>query len=77
MQGRYDEAMETFQKIIERDPLNTPTYSNYSYNALAAGNLPVAEDMIDKVLEFSPNSIFANFQLARINLAKGQLAEAR
>jgi len=33
--------------------------------------------MIDKVLEFSPKSIFANFQLARINLAKGQLAEAR
>jgi len=77
MQGRYDEAMGTFQKIIDRDPLNTPTYSNYSYNALAAGNLPVAEDMIDKVLEFSPKSIFANFQLARINIAKGQLAEAR
>ena len=77
MQGRYDEAMETFQKIIERDPLNSPTYSNYSYNALAAGKLPVAEEMIDKVLEFSPKSIFANFQLARINLAKGQLAAAR
>jgi adenylate cyclase len=77
MQGRYDEAMETFQKIIERDPLNTPTYSNYSYNALAAGNLPVAEEMIDKVLEFSPKSIFANFQLARIFMAKGELAEAK
>lgn len=77
MQGRYDEAMETFQKIIDRDPLNTPTYSNYSYNALAAGNLPVAEEMIRKVLEFSPKSIFANFQLARINMARGNLDEAR
>jgi tetratricopeptide (TPR) repeat protein len=77
MQGRYDEAMETFQKIIDRDPLNAPTYSNYSYNALAAGNLPVAEDMIGKVLEFKPDSVFANFQLARVYMAKGELEEAR
>jgi adenylate cyclase len=76
-QGRYDEAMGTFQRIIDRDPLNTPTYSNYSYNALAAGNLPLAEEMIEKVLEFSPKSIFANFQLARIFLAKGELDKAK
>jgi TolB-like protein/thioredoxin-like negative regulator of GroEL len=76
MQGRYDEAMETFQKIIDRDPLNTPTYSNYSYNALAAGNLPVAEKMIRKALEFSPNSVFANFQLTRVYLAQGNLPAA-
>ncbi len=77
MQGRYDEAMGTFQKIIDRDPLNTPTYSNYSYNALAAGKLEIAQQMIGKVLEFSPNSIFANFQLSRVYLAKGELDEAR
>jgi adenylate cyclase len=77
MQGRYDEAMGTFQKIINRDPLNVPTYSNYSYNALAAGKLSVAEDMIGKVLEFRPDSIFANFQMARVQMAKGQLETAR
>ena len=77
IQGRYDEAMGTFQKIIDRDPLNTPTYSNYSYNALAAGNLPVAEQMIGKVLEFSPKSVFANFQMARIHMAEGDLVEAK
>ncbi len=77
MQGRYDAAMEMFHKIIERDPLNTPTYSNYSYNALAAGNLPLAEEMIRKVLEFSPKSVFANFQLARVYMAKGELSNAK
>jgi adenylate cyclase len=76
MQGRYDEAMGMFQIIIDRDPLNTPTYSNYSYNALAAGELEIAEQMIGKVLEFSPKSIFANFQMTRILLAKGDLHEA-
>lgn len=76
MQGRYDEAMGMFQKIIDRDPLNTATYSNYSYNALAAGELEVAEEMIGKVLEFSPKSIFAHFQLARIHLAKGDIEAA-
>jgi len=64
------------QKIINRDPLKTPAYSNYSYYALAAGNLPVAEEMIGKVLEFSPKSVFANFQLARIHLAQGDLPAA-
>jgi tetratricopeptide (TPR) repeat protein len=68
--------METLQKIIDRDPLNTPAYSNYSYYALAAGNLPVAKEMIGKVLEFSPKSVFANFQLARIYLAQGDLPAA-
>lgn len=77
IQGRYDEAMGMFQKIIDRDPLNTPTYSNYSYNALAAGELELAEQMIRKALEFSPKSVFAHFQLARINLAKGDIAAAK
>ena len=75
-QGRYDESMGTLQKIINRDPLNTPAYSNYSYYALAAGDLTIAEEMIGKVLEFSPDSVFANFQLARINMAKGDVAAA-
>jgi adenylate cyclase len=75
-QGRYDESMETLQKIIDRDPLNTPAYINYSYYALAAGNLPIAEEMIGKALEFSPKSTFANFQLARIYLAQGDLPAA-
>ncbi|MBT8075303.1 MAG: tetratricopeptide repeat protein [Gammaproteobacteria bacterium] len=76
MQGRYDDAMENFQKIINRDPLNVPTYSNYSYNALAAGNLPVAEQTINKALVFSPESVFANFQLARVYLAQGNVQAA-
>jgi tetratricopeptide (TPR) repeat protein len=63
--------------IIDRDPLNSPTYSNYSYNALAAGELSVAKEMIGKVLEFSPDSVFANFQLARVYMAEGDLEEAR
>jgi TolB-like protein/Flp pilus assembly protein TadD len=75
-QGRFDEAMETFQKIINRDPLDFATYSNYSYYALAAGNLPVAEQMIAKALEFSPNSVFFNFQLARVRMAQGDLQAA-
>jgi len=76
MQGRYDEAMGMFQIIVDRDPLNTPTYSNYSYNALAAGELDIAEQMIGKALEFNPKSIFTNFQMTRVLLAKGDLYAA-
>ena len=75
--GRYDQAMEAFQAIIERDPLNTQTYSNFSMNALAAGNLDLAEQMIEKVLEFKPDSTYAYYQLARVLLANGDIAGAR
>jgi tetratricopeptide (TPR) repeat protein len=44
---------------------------------LAAGKLEIAEQMIGKVLQFSPKSIFAHFQFARIKLAEGDIAEAK
>ncbi len=75
--GRYDEAMESFQKIVDRDPLNHLTYSNYSLNALAAGKVELAEEMIQKVLEFRPESGFANYQYAKVLLAQDKVDEAR
>ncbi|MEM9530019.1 MAG: tetratricopeptide repeat protein [Pseudomonadota bacterium] len=75
--GRYDEAMESFQRIVDRDPLNHLTYSNYSLNALAAGKVAVAEDMIRKVLEFKPESGFANYQLSKVLLAQDDVTGAR
>lgn len=77
MQGRYVEAMGKFQIIIDHDPLRLPTYSNYSYNALAVGDLYMAEQLIRKVLEINPETVFANFQLARVYMAKANLAEAK
>lgn len=74
--GRYDEAMAAFQKIVDRDPLNNQTYSNYSLNALAAGELDLSERMIRKVLEFKPDSAFAHYQLAKVYLAKGEVKKA-
>lgn len=75
--GRYDEAMGAFQRIVDRDPLNHLTYSNYSLNALAAGNVELAEEMINKVLEFKPDSGFANYQLAKVLLAQDNVDAAR
>ncbi|MEM7704734.1 MAG: tetratricopeptide repeat protein [Pseudomonadota bacterium] len=75
--GRYDEAMESFQRIVDRDPLNHLTYSNYSLNALAAGKVDLAEEMISKVLEFKPDSGFANYQLSKVMLAQDNLDAAR
>ena len=75
--GRYDEAMESFQKAVDRDPLNVLTYSNYSLNALAAGRTDLAERMIKKVIEFKPDSAFAYYQLAKVYLAEGKIEEAK
>jgi len=77
MQGRYVEAMGKFQIIIDHDPLVLPTYSNFSFNALAAGDLYMAEQMIKQALEINSESVFLNFQLARVYMAKTKLAEAK
>ena len=75
--GRYDEAMASFQRIVDRDPLNHMTYSNYSLNALAAGQVSLADEMIRKVIEFKPESGFAHYQLAKVLLAQDKVTEAR
>ena len=75
--GRYDEAMAAFRAIVDRDPLNTQTYSNYSMNALVSGDIDLAERLIKKVLEFKPDSTYAHYQLSRILLAKGDIAGAK
>jgi TolB-like protein/Flp pilus assembly protein TadD len=77
MQGRYVEAMGKYQIIIDHDPLRLPTYSNYSYNALAVGDLYMAEQMVKQALEINSESVFLNFQLARVYMAKANLAEAK
>jgi len=74
--GRFDEAMASFQRILDRDPLNHKTYSNYSLNALAAGQVDLADEMIRKVIEFKPDSAFAHYQLAKVLVAQGKVAEA-
>ncbi len=75
--GNYDESLEAFQKVVDRDPLNFVTYSNYSLNALAAGKVGLAEQMIRKGLEYAPESGFFNYQLAKVLLAKGDIEGAK
>jgi len=75
--GQYDEAMDAFQAIVDRDPLNTRTYSNYSMNALAAGDIALAERTIKKVLKFKPDSTYANYRLSLVLLAQGDIAQAK
>ena len=75
--GRYDEAMGSFQRIVDRDPLNHLTYSNYSLNALATGQVSLADEMIRKVIEFKPDSGFAHYQLTKVLLAQDKVAAAR
>jgi TolB-like protein/Flp pilus assembly protein TadD len=75
--GRFDEAMESFQRILDRDPLNHKTYSNYSLNALAAGDVALADEMIRKVIEFKPDSAFAHYQLAKVLVAQDNVSEAQ
>jgi TolB-like protein/Flp pilus assembly protein TadD len=74
--GRYDEAMGVFQKIIDRDPLSHTVYSNYSYTALAAGDVELAESLIRKAIEFRPSMSFANYHLSRVLLARGAIEDA-
>ena len=65
------------QTIIDHDPLELPTYSNFSFYALAAGDHYMAEHTVKQALEINPESAFLNFQLARVYMAKAELTDAK
>ena len=69
--------MGKFQILIDHDPLELPTYSNFSFYALAAGDHYMAEHTVKQALEINPESAFLNFQLARVYMAKAELTDAK
>jgi len=74
--GRFDEGLKYLQMGADRDPLEPEVYSNIGRTYEAVGDYDRAEASFRKVLELSPDYIGISHRLARLNLLRGEYAQA-
>jgi len=74
--GRLDEAINLFQRSLERDPVSASTYNNLGLAFFAADRLTEAEEAYRKALELAPQRAVSHNNLALTLLALGRGEEA-
>jgi len=77
LHGNYDEALRLWRKILEREPLFWPSRMNIGDVLRMMGDTAGAIREQEKVLEQSPENVFAHHYLAISHLTAGQFASAR
>ncbi len=77
--GRAAQSLEWFDKALDDPYYKTPwvALANAGVCAGKTGNLARAEDSFRRVLEFQPQSAVALYELARLNVGKGDYLRAR
>jgi len=75
--GRMTEAIAATRKAIELDPLSSAAWSNLSTMYFAdATQFRESREALDRALAINPESSFANFNLATLELLEGRAQEA-
>lgn len=75
-QGRYDEAIELFTRLIDRNPTSASYYNNRGLVYFQSGQLDEAFADYNKALALNPNLDGVYNNRANYHAAKGQLLEA-
>ncbi len=78
-QGKYDQAMKLFQKVIDAKSYQTPwlALTNAGLCAKSKGLAEEAEGFLRKALETNPNFSPALFEMAKFSLEHGSSLSAR
>jgi adenylate cyclase len=74
--GRFDQSLKYLQMGADRDPLEPEAFSNIGRTYEATGDYDRAEASFRKALELSPDYIGISHRLARLNLLRGEYAQA-
>lgn len=74
--GRYDEAIESFKRVIEKFPDNYEGYNNLGLSYLKNNNLDQAVDTLEKAIGLKPDSPSVYFALGESYFAKGESEKA-
>lgn len=75
--GRPGVAVEGLQRAARLDPLNPGVRYNLAYFAFLAGELALADAVLDRVFAQAPDYLGAHMVRAQVALARGELAAAR
>jgi len=74
--GNPADSLNRYRQVLERDPLNLLQRRYMARVLYYAGRLDEAESVIGQVLEVNPSFPAAHYELGRILLARGQVAQA-
>ena len=74
--GSSEVALAQFRKMLERDPLNLLSRRYVARACYYAGRLDEAEAMLRQVLALEPAFPATHYELGRVLLARGQVAQA-
>lgn len=66
LESRFDEAVRSYQDLLEQDPRNASAYYNLAVAFLAQKKTEQAKQAFQKVLEFDPNNEAAQKELAKL-----------
>jgi tetratricopeptide (TPR) repeat protein len=75
-QGKYDDAIEYFEKVIEKFPSSTAAYYNLGISYLRKGDVDQAITSLEKAVESNPEAIEAYFALGECYFNKGESEKA-
>ncbi len=76
-EGRYDEAIEEFQKAIKIDPTYLDAYVNLGAIYFKQGDYQKASSQYETVLRYQPYHIKAHYNLGLVQLELGKKNEAK
>lgn len=76
MAGRHDEAIQTYQKVLEQDPLRPDILANMTLAAMGKGDFEQALAYAKKATEIDPNHAPAQNVLGLVLAHEGKIDEA-
>lgn len=71
-QGKYEEAIALFQKVIEKDPDNVEAHYNLALSLLRSGKQEEAIALLEKVKEMKPDMMETYLALGECYFNKGE-----
>jgi len=77
LHGNYDEALRLWRQIVEREPMFWPSRMNIGDTLRLMGDTAGALREQEKILEQSPENVFAQHYLCTAQIGAGDVAGAR
>lgn len=75
-QGKYNEALESYNKYLKVYPRNAKTLYNRARTQEKLGNVDLAVNDLDKLLKLDPNHLLGRITLGEIRFKEGDFKKA-
>lgn len=74
--GQYSESIERYQRLLDKNPMDTELEINFAWTLMESGRTPESEEHLKNVLSREPKNEAARMNLATLLAKTGRSAEA-